>query len=195
MTPDGATGPLQSLSVFGVDPNRLAADTTGIVAKNLALMPLPNNFRVGDGLNTAGYTWNRPVPVNFQLYEGRIDHIINDSERISLTLNQQSYHSINVATPPPYPSVPWQADPTETTQYSFALTSVLRSNLINEVRIGVFRPRTLCKRPSRQTPSIGPVNNKGLLPSVDGVPFVLCYSGSTAAATSTSCTSPPATPV
>ena len=43
-------------------------------------MPLPNNFRVGDGLNTAGYTWNRPDSrTNFELYEGRIDHIFNDS--------------------------------------------------------------------------------------------------------------------
>ncbi len=192
VTPAGATGPLQSLSVFGVDPNRLTADTTGLVGKNLALMPLPNNFRIGDGLNVAGYTWNRPIPVNFQLYEGRIDHIINDSERISITLNQQSYHSINVATPPPYPSVPWQADPTETTQYSFALTSVLKPTLINEIRIGVYRPRTTVQTPFTQTPTIGPVNNKGLLPSVDGVPFVLCYSGSGAAATSTSCSNPSA---
>jgi Carboxypeptidase regulatory-like domain/TonB-dependent Receptor Plug Domain len=193
VTPAGATGPLQSISVFGVDPNRLVADPTGLVAKNLALMPLPNNFQVGDGLNVAGYTWNRPVPVNFQLYEGRIDHLFNEKHRISLTLNQQSYHSINVAAPPPYPSVPWQADPTETTQYSVALTSVLNPTLINELRIGIFRPRTTVQTPFTQTPTIGPVNNKGILPVVDGVPFNLCYSGSVAAPTSTTCTSPAAT--
>ncbi|HWE50268.1 MAG TPA: carboxypeptidase regulatory-like domain-containing protein, partial [Bryobacteraceae bacterium] len=191
VSPNGTA--LQSVSVLGVDPNRLVADTSGLVAHNLAFMPLPNNFRVGDGLNIAGYTWNRPIPVNFQLYEGRVDHIINDQERISITMNQQSYHSINVATPPTYPSIPWQADPTETTQYSFALTSVLRPTLINEIRIGVFRPRTTVETPASQSPSIGPVNNKGLLPVANGVAFNLCYSGSLAAATSTSCTSPAAT--
>jgi hypothetical protein len=194
VTPAGATGGLQTASVFGLDPNRLRADTTGFVAKNIALMPLPNNFRIGDGLNVAGFTWNRPIPVNFELYEGRIDHIFNDQHRIAITLNQQSYHSINVATPPPYPSVPWQADPTETTQYSVTLTSVLRPTVINEVKIGVYRPRTTVQTPFSQTPSIGPVDNKGILPVVNGVPFNLCYSGSTSvAATSTSCTSPAAT--
>jgi hypothetical protein len=193
LTPAGAGGPLQSVTVLGIDPNRLVADPTGIVAKNLALMPLPNNFRVGDGLNVAGYTWNRPIPVNFQLYEGRIDHIINDKRRIAITLNQQSYHSINVAAPPPYPSVPWQADPTETTQYSFTLTSVLKPTLINEVKIGIYRPRTTVQTPFTQTPTIGPVDNKNLLPTKNGVAFNLCYSGSLAAATSTTCTSPAAT--
>jgi hypothetical protein len=131
--------------------------------------------------------------VNFQIYEGRVDHLFNEKHRISLTLNQQSYHSINVAAPPPYPSVPWQADPTETTQYSVALTSVLRPTLINELRIGIYRPRTVVQTPFTQTPTIGPVDNKGILPKVNGVPFVLCYSGSLAAATSTTCTSPAAT--
>ena len=191
--PAGATGPLQSVNVLGVDPNRLVMDPTGIVGKYLSLMPLPNNYQVGDGLNVAGYTWNRPIPVNFELYEGRIDHLFNEKERISITLNQQSYHSINVAAPPPYPSIPWQADPTETTQYSVALTSILSPTLINEVRIGVFRPRTTVQTPFTQTPPIGPVSNKGLLPVVDGVPFVLCYSGSLAAPTNTSCASPSAT--
>ena len=193
ITPKGAAGALQSANVLGVDPNRPTLDPSGFVAKNMAMMPLPNNFQVGDGLNVAGYTWNRPVPVNFELYEGRIDHIFNDQHRISVTLNQQSYHSINVASAPPYPSVPWQADPTETTQYSVALTSVLRPTLINEVRIGVFRPRTTVETPFSQSPSIGPVNNKNLLPVVDGVPFVLCYSGSSAGPTSTSCGNPGST--
>ena len=190
VTPAGAAGPLQSVNVFGVDPNRLGPDPTGIVAKNLALMPLPNNFRAGDGLNVAGYTWNRPVPVNFELYEGRIDHVFNAQNRLTLTLNEQSYHSINVAQAPPYPSVPWQADPTETTQYSVTLSSILRPTLINDVKVGVFRPRTLVETPYNQTPSIGPVNNKNLLPVIGGVPFVLCYSGSIASPTSTTCTSP-----
>ncbi len=63
----------------------------------LSYLPLPNNFLVGDGLNTAGYTWNRPTPVNFELYEGRIDYNFDEKERIAITLNQQSFHSFNVA--------------------------------------------------------------------------------------------------
>ena len=57
VSPKGATGPLQSVSLFGLDPNRLTADSTGIVSKNLALLPAPNTYIAGDGLNTAGYNF------------------------------------------------------------------------------------------------------------------------------------------
>ena len=169
--PAGATGPLQTVPLFGRDPSRLAADPTGIVAHNLGLMPLPNNFRVGDGLNTAGFTWTRPIPVNFELYEGRIDHQFSERERLTMTLNQQSYHSYNVATPQPYPAVPGQVDPTETTQYSVALTSILKPNLINDLRLGAFRPRTLVLTPfDKNQPA-----SQGLLPTIGGQPFVLQF--------------------
>jgi hypothetical protein len=173
--PAGATGALQSVSLYGRDPNRLVADPTGAVAHALSYLPLPNNYRVGDGLNTAGYTWNRPVPVNFELYEGRIDHFFNDKHRIAIVLNQQSFHSFNVATPPPFPAVPGNVNPTETTQYSIALTSVLRPNLLNDLRVGVFRPRTLVLTPfDKNQPG-----SSGLLSTNNGVPFVLCFAGST----------------
>jgi Carboxypeptidase regulatory-like domain/TonB dependent receptor len=141
--PAGATGPLQSASVFGLDPNRMVADPSGIISKQLNFMPLPNNFRVGDGLNTAGYNWNYSEPINFQIYEGRVDYLFNENERMSLVLNHQNYDSYNVAYPPRFPLSAGNDDPTETTQYSLALTSVLRSNLLNEIRIGVYRIRTI----------------------------------------------------
>src|SRR5688572_24261170 len=57
--PPSATGDLQSVSVFGRDPARMTADPTGTVQSIMNLIPLPNNFRFGDGLNVAGYTWSR----------------------------------------------------------------------------------------------------------------------------------------
>ena len=165
---------VQTASLYGRDPNRLTADPTGAVAHNLALIPLPNNFKVGDGLNTAGFIWNRPVPINFELYEGRIDHLFSDKHRIALVATQQSFHSINVAAPPPYPGVPWQVNPTETTSYSATFISVLRSNLINEAKFGAYRPRTLVLTPFDETP-VGPFNNKGLLNVSNKVPYVLNF--------------------
>ena len=175
VTPAGATGLLQSVSLFGRDPNRLGPDPTGNMAHVLSYMPAPNNFRVGDGLNTAGYTWNRPVPVNFELYEGRVDHIFNEKHRATITLNQQSFHSFNVATPPPYPSVPGQANPTETTQYSAAVTSVFRPNLLNDARMGVFRPRTQVQVPwqtGQSTVTGTDEARQALLPTLSGLGFV-----------------------
>ncbi len=141
--PAAATGPLQTVSVFGKDPNRPGADPTGQVQKILGLMPVPNNYLVGDGLNTAGFLWSRPVIDDFQLFEGRVDHIFSDKHRITLTLNHQSYYSVNVASAQPVPASPIGLAPTETTQYSVAFTSSIRPNLLNEIRAGVFRPRVI----------------------------------------------------
>src|SRR5579863_2618244 len=46
LQPATATGGLQSVSVFGRDPNRLAPDPTGTVTKYLSIMPPPNNYLV-----------------------------------------------------------------------------------------------------------------------------------------------------
>jgi hypothetical protein len=172
---------LQSISLFGRDPNRSVIDPTGNIAKLIALMPLPNNYRNGatgttiDGLNTAGFTWNRPVPVNFELYEGRVDYIFNEKHRATVTANHQSYHSFNVAANPPWPSIPGQADPTETTQFSLAITSVFKPTLLNDFRAGTFRPRTVVQTPWEvgQNPLTGSDDaRKALLPTVGGVGFV-----------------------
>jgi hypothetical protein len=41
------------------DPYRTGYDPTGYVAKVLSVMPVVNNYDVGEGLNTAGYRWVR----------------------------------------------------------------------------------------------------------------------------------------
>jgi hypothetical protein len=171
--PASATGGLQTVSIFGRDPNRLAADPTGQIQRLLSLEPLPNNYLTGDGLNTAGYLWSRPVIDDFQLFEGRVDHIFNERHRITLTLNHQSYFSENVANGQPFPTSPVGLAPTETTQYSVAFTSTLKSNLVNEVRIGIFRPRTLIY--NDYDPTVGPsgVAGQKLLPSANNTPYYL----------------------
>jgi carboxypeptidase family protein/TonB-dependent receptor-like protein len=161
---------LQSINVFGRDPNRLAADPTGIISKQLGLLPLPNNFRSGDGLNTAGFTWSRPFPTDNALYEGRVDHMFNDKHRLSIVLNHQAYNSFNVAFPQNFPTVPGSPDPTETTQYSAAFTSVIRPSLLNEARFGAFRPRTLVLTPQDAQPELLPT-------TAGGVPYILAFTG------------------
>jgi hypothetical protein len=165
--PATATGDLQSVSIFGRDPNRLVADPTGIVAQTLTLLPLPNNYRAGDGLNTAGFSWARPVVVNFATYEVRVDHNFNSSHRMSTSYSHQAYDSLNVAGPQPLPLSPGGRAPTETTQYVASFTSVLRPNLLNEFRAGVFRPRTEIVAP--YDPAAG---FKDVLPRINGVPVL-----------------------
>jgi len=175
--PATATGPLQSVGILGRDPNRATADSTGIAAKYLGIAPLPNNYLVGDGLNTAGFLWARPVISDFQLFEGRIDHIFSEKHRGTLTMNHQAYYSLNVSNAQPFPGSPVGLAPTETTQFSLALTSSLRSTLLNEVRIGIFRPRVIIW--NEYDPDAGPTGVAGrtLLPRATGVPFYLGVTG------------------
>ncbi len=177
--PPAATGPLQTVSIFGRDPNRMVADPTGAMAKYLGIAPPPNNFLVGDGLNTAGYLWARPVINTFQLYEGRVDHIFSEKHRGSLTLNHQAYYSLNVSNAQPFPGSPGGLAPTETSQFSLALTSTLRPTLLNEIRIGVFRPRVIIW--TEFDPDAGPsgVAGRDLLPKANGVPFYPTLAGVT----------------
>ncbi len=138
--PSCATGPLQTVNVLGRDPNRLVVDPTGTMQKVFGYTKLPNNYLVGDGLNTAGFAWQQPGSDSYGLYEGRVDYNFSDKERMFLRLSHSSYHAFS-AEPPAFPGVPWGSNPGEYTNYALALTSILRPSLLNEIRIGVFRPR------------------------------------------------------
>jgi len=54
-----ASSPIQSYNIVANDPRGLGIDPN--VARNLALLPDPNNTDVGDALNTAGYRFNAPA--------------------------------------------------------------------------------------------------------------------------------------
>jgi hypothetical protein len=164
--PSTATGDLQTVSVFGRDPSRLVFDPTGIVQSQIALMPLPNDFRTGDGLNSAGYTWNRGRPYDFNQFDIRVDHQFAERHRGSFTYSEQGAQATNYIAPQRYPTVPGGQSPNETTTESFTLTSTLRPNLLNEFHAGVFRPRQRYNSPWN-------VGGNQVLPSINGQPFLL----------------------
>src|SRR5262245_28026592 len=93
--PSTATGDLQVVSVFGRDPNRPAFDASGTIQSQLVLMPMPNDFRAGDGLNTAGFTWNRSRPYDFDQFDIRIDHQFTSKHRASFVYSEQGSQSTN----------------------------------------------------------------------------------------------------
>ncbi|MGE0132442.1 MAG: TonB-dependent receptor [Blastocatellales bacterium] len=141
--PATATGDLQTVSLYGRDPVRSALDRSGNIARVLSLMPSPNDFRFGDGLNTAGFGWNIPISTDFTQYDLRLDHNFSQNHRIFGTYSHQYYDSKNVVGQQPYPTdeIPPGRAPTDTKFGVIALTSALRPNLINEFRVSVNRPR------------------------------------------------------
>ncbi len=165
--PPGAAGDLQTVSVFGRDPARLAPDASGVIAKQLAAIPLPNNFRVGDGLNTAGFTWSRGVLVDFSTIDFRVDHQFNSNHRMSFSFGDQGYDSFNVAGPQQFPASPRGRGPNDTKFYSASLTSVLRPTLLNEFRAGVMRPLQTILAPW--------ADGDGLLARAGDYPYMLSF--------------------
>src|SRR5688572_28218521 len=100
--PAAATGDLTSFNVFGRDvngvftpwdTNRTGLDTSGWIKTLLSRMPSPNDFTVGDGLNTAGIGWLRRIQgqdttngdgndTDRNQYNARVDHNFNSSHKV-----------------------------------------------------------------------------------------------------------------
>ncbi|MGH9720455.1 MAG: hypothetical protein ACRD8O_09595, partial [Bryobacteraceae bacterium] len=170
--PAAATGDLQSVSVFGRDPNRLGPDTSGIIAKQLELMPLPNDFRGGDGLNTGSYIWNRPRPYDFNQFDIKVDNQFTARNRASFTYSEQGSQSKNYIAAQAYPSTVGGGTPNETTTMTLSVTSTLRSSLLNEFRSSSVRPRQTFNSPWT-------VAGPEILPNLGGQPFLLSIAGAT----------------
>ena len=81
MVPAGQpnAGSIQSYNIVQNDPRQLGIDP--IVAKNLALLPNPNNYSVGDGLNTAGFRFNAPANNQGDQYTFKTDYQVTANIR------------------------------------------------------------------------------------------------------------------
>jgi Carboxypeptidase regulatory-like domain/TonB dependent receptor len=139
--PSTATGNLQSVNLFERDANRLTADQSGIVRAMLDLMPLPNDFRDGDGLNTAGFTWSRPESANRDQIYARFDHVFTENHRFNFNYTWEKEFFLNGFLEQPYPDSPGGTQESDNQFYSLGLTSTLSPSLVNEFRAGAQRAR------------------------------------------------------
>jgi hypothetical protein len=152
MRPSTATGDLRSINLFTTDSRRPAFDPSGYMEQViLARMPLPNDFTVGDGLNTAGIRFARRIyglDTNIQetvdrnnrdQINVRIDHNFNSSHKLSFV--HQWEDSENMATAQGVHG--WPGTDTFNGQnnkyprvYNFSLVSTMSNNVVNEFRSG-----------------------------------------------------------
>ncbi len=139
VTPTGAQGDLQSVSLFGRDPNRLVADPTGLVTKALKDYPLPNNFLRGDGLNTGGYYWQQPGTSDYNMYNVRLDHVLTNNTRLAFSMQLERSNSFNGYRGQVFPDQPSDSGNNKTNFYTLSASSTLRPNLLNDFRVGVNR--------------------------------------------------------
>jgi hypothetical protein len=145
--PAAATGPLQSANLFTTDPTRPPDPTNTVLPFMNKYMSLPNNYLIGDGLNTAGYAWNAPGSGNVNRYILRLDHQLLNSTRVSFNMSKESILTVNPGVNPgislpAFPTEPFNlSTPDRQAIYSLTATTVVRPNLINELLVGVNRPR------------------------------------------------------
>ncbi len=190
--PANATADLTSFSVFGRsvngaftpwDANRTAFDTSGWIRTLVSRMPQPNDYTVGDGLNTAGIRWLRRIDgvdttngdsnnTNRNQYNVRIDHNLNSSHKAFF-------------------SGTWERDWSNTTQAGIAnwpggynglvrrkprvmtgsLVSTLSPSLVNEFRVGT-RKNWFYSWASFLRPDAVGDEARAALPTHGGVSFV-----------------------
>jgi hypothetical protein len=174
VTPRGATGPLQSVSVFGLDPNRMTPDASGIITKNLNLMPLPNIYNTGDGLNTAGYLWFQPSQNNTYSNTSRLDQYFSDKERFSISYSRDYENYPNGNDSQNYPTSAAGAFKDWADVGSMALISTISPSMVNEARIGVNRATF-----AFESPWTASSQGTGILPSIGGTPYLLALSSVT----------------
>ena len=156
-------GDLQSVSLFGRDPNRAGFDPSGTVQKLLTVMPLPNDFRSGDGLNTAGYTWRRRETSDFNQYNVKIDHLLSGGRhRLSFSFSRQDYESLNGFMAQSFPGSPGGSVTQPGTFYSIVATSTLSPSMVNEFHAGAQRGRVRFNAPWELP------GGRKLLPAIDG---------------------------
>jgi len=138
----------QAFNVFTRDPARTGFDPTGWVQSVLARMPLPNDFTVGDGLNTAGHRFVRrgigsesvsgtAINLNRNQANLRVDHNVHMNHKLSFVASRERTETGQAIAPWPggvdgksfrHPQV-----------YSVSLVSTLSPSLLNELRLGLRR--------------------------------------------------------
>lgn len=106
------------------------------------LIPLPNNFNIGDGLNTGGFRFNAPVKTRVDLPSFRLDHRFNDKHSFAGTFN---YNDRDIRgdfindREPVYPGQrPLGSRLTHSRSFSTALTSTFSPVIVNELRFGLI---------------------------------------------------------
>jgi hypothetical protein len=105
--------------------------------------PAPNDFNVGDGLNTAGLRFNAPNPLTETSYVSRVDYNINGSNKIFGRFNLRNQVAVNNANgnlPIQFPGDPLTAQATlRDRAWVIGETWTINSNTINQFTAGETR--------------------------------------------------------
>ena len=119
--------------------NRYQQPIDPTIREFMSIMPLPNNFQIGDGLNTGGYRFNAKVISPTDQFTTRLDYRFNDKHSFEAIMN---YGDINFngdyinEGEPAFPDSTYRTRNTIGRGLSGTFRSLLSPTLINEFRMG-----------------------------------------------------------
>jgi hypothetical protein len=97
-----------------------------------------NNTTVGDGLNTGGFRFNAPLPVEQNTHTARFDWKVTSDEKHSISLRGNYQHDI-VQNAPMFPDTPGPDTWSHPLGLAISHTWLVRSNMINRFGYGLTR--------------------------------------------------------
>ncbi len=163
-----ANGASQSYNFAAADPRGIGVDKE--VAKIFAQYPKPNNFDLGDGLNSAGFRFNNPVPSFEDQFTIKGDHHLTSNHAIFLRWSWQRSSSIDNLNNADA-TFPGQVQGTQGGhRWGFSAGSdwTITPTLVNEFRAGHQSSTTDFLRPNRLK---GPTYITNLFTDINYSPF------------------------
>jgi hypothetical protein len=139
---------VSSFNVFSdiKDPNRTGIDPTFEAKYYLPNLPMPNNYQVGDGLNTAGFQWLRPEngldgatgqspDTNRNHLTLRYDYQINTKNKVSFIMTREKNWGVTGQTGEPDVPAGGFGDIYRTPySYNIQYTATISPTILNEFR-------------------------------------------------------------
>ena len=143
-----SAGAVQSFNFGAADPRGIGPDKG--VAKINAQMPDPNNFDLGDGLNTGGFRFNTPSNSYEDQYTLKGDHNLTDNNHAFFRWSWQRNSSIDTLNNAER-TYPGQVDGTQGGhRWGYAIgDDWITPKLVNEFRIGYQMATVDFLRPNR----------------------------------------------
>ncbi len=183
-----------AVNIFDIvrsDSRRIGIDPA--VAANLALLPDPNNYDIGDGLNTAGFRFNTPGWGGSgddydNQYTLKVDHTLWMGHRVFLLWNwgRSQYVDSVTGNEARYPGQPAGTARNFRRNWSVGSDWTITARLVNNLRLGQRSYASEWRRPARVpgpmllanswvdplNPNFGTRRNLPMLELTDNVTFV-----------------------
>ncbi|MBI3670137.1 MAG: TonB-dependent receptor [Acidobacteria bacterium] len=87
------TNCVDTYNIFDPNNNKSGFGPDTVVNAMLGTFPAPNDYTLGEGLNTAGFNWNPPSQFVGPFWMGRLDHKFNDNNNIFFRWAQRDYNT------------------------------------------------------------------------------------------------------